>query len=37
MLMTYANVVYSYDTELFLKKAASVGVDGLILADVPYE
>lgn len=37
ILMTYANVVYSYDTELFLKKAASVGVDGLILADVPYE
>ena len=27
ILMTYANVVYSYDTELFLKKAASVGVD----------
>jgi tryptophan synthase alpha chain len=35
--MTYANVVYSYGTETFMKKAADAGIDGLILPDVPYE
>ena len=37
VFMTYANVVYSYGTEKFLAKAAEVGIDGLILPDVPYE
>lgn len=37
ILMTYANVVYSYGTEIFVERAAAAGVDGLILADVPYE
>ena len=35
--MTYANVVFSYGTERFLKRAAEVGIDGLILPDVPFE
>lgn len=37
VFMTYANVVYSYGTEEFLKKASEVGMNGLILPDVPYE
>lgn len=37
VFMTYANVVYSYGTEEFLKKAQEVGMDGLILPDVPFE
>lgn len=37
VFMTYANVVFSYGTERFLAKAAEVGIDGLILPDVPYE
>lgn len=37
VFMTYANVVYSYGTERFVKAAASAGVDGLILPDVPFE
>ena len=35
--MTYANVVFSYGTERFLEKAKNVGMDGLILPDVPFE
>ena len=35
--MTYANVVFSYGTERFLKNAAEAGLDGLILPDVPFE
>jgi tryptophan synthase alpha chain len=30
VFMTYANVVFSYGTERFIKKAAEVGMDGLI-------
>ena len=37
VFMTYANVVFSYGTERFSKKAAEVGMDGLILPDVPFE
>lgn len=37
VFMTYANVVFSYGTARFLAKAAEVGIDGLILPDVPYE
>ena len=32
--MTYANVVFSYGTERFIKRASALGVDGLILPDV---
>lgn len=35
--MTYANVVFSYGTEKFIQRAASLGVDGLILPDVSFE
>ena len=37
VFMTYANVVYSYGIERFAKRAAEVGMDGLILPDVPFE
>ena len=37
VFMTYANVVFFYGTEHFIKKAAEVGMDGLILPDVPFE
>ena len=35
--MTYANVVYSYGTERFVKRCVEVGIDGIILPDVPFE
>ena len=37
VFMTYANVVFSYGTERFVKNCRDVGIDGLILPDVPYE
>lgn len=37
VFMTYANVVYSYGTDRFLQRAKDVGMDGLILPDVPFE
>ena len=37
VFMTYANVVFSYGTERFMKRAQEVGMDGLILPDVPFE
>lgn len=37
VFMTYANVVYSYGTERFMQRSAEVGIDGLILPDVPFE
>ena len=37
VFMTYANVVFSYGTERFIRKAAEIGMDGLILPDVPFE
>lgn len=37
VFMTYANVVFSYGTDRFLNTAAEIGVDGLILPDVPFE
>ncbi len=35
--MTYANVVFSYGIERFVKRMADLSMDGLILPDVPYE
>ena len=35
--MTYANVVYSYGAERFMARCKELGVDGIILPDVPYE
>ncbi len=37
VFMTYANVVYGYGTERFIKKCKEVGIDGLILPEVPFE
>lgn len=37
VFMTYANVVFSYGTERFMKRSAEVEMDGLILPDVPFE
>ena len=37
VFMTYANVVFSYGTQRFIRTSAEVGMDGLILPDVPFE
>ncbi|MBO4391363.1 MAG: tryptophan synthase subunit alpha [Lachnospiraceae bacterium] len=37
VFMTYANVVFSYGTDRFLKTAKEVGMNGIILPDVPFE
>ncbi len=37
VFMTYSNVVFSYDSELFISKCKEVGIDGLILPDLPFE
>lgn len=37
VFMTYANVVFSYGSEAFIREAARIGIDGLILPDVPFE
>ena len=37
VFMTYANVVFSYGAEQFISTCADIGIDGLILPDVPYE
>ncbi len=37
VFMTYANVVFSYGIDRFLKNAQEAGMDGLILPDVPFE
>lgn len=37
VFMTYANVVFSYGIERFVKTCVEVGMNGLILPDVPFE
>lgn len=37
VFMTYANVVFSYGVDNFMKKSKEVGMNGLILPDVPFE
>ena len=37
VFMTYANVVYSYGADSFISTCRDIGIDGLILPDVPYE
>ncbi len=37
VFMTYANVVFSYGSDEFLSRCAEIGIDGLILPDVPFE
>ena len=36
-IMTYANVVFSYNTESFIKTMKEIGIDWLILLDVSFE
>ena len=37
IFMTYANVIYSYGSEKFMKKSSDAGIDGIILPDLPFE
>ncbi len=37
VFMTYANVVYSYGADRFISTCRDIGIDGLILPDLPYE
>lgn len=37
VFMTYANVIFSYGSERFISRAADLGIDGIILPDLPYE
>lgn len=37
VFMTYANVVFSYGTERFISICSDIGIDGLILPDLPFE
>ncbi|MBD5153847.1 MAG: tryptophan synthase subunit alpha [Oscillibacter sp.] len=37
VFMTYANVVFSYGTERFVSTCRDIGMDGIILPDLPFE
>lgn len=37
VFMTYANVIFSYGADRFLKTAAEIGINGIIVPDVPFE
>lgn len=37
VFMTYANVVFSYGAEEFISTCRDIGIDGLILPDLPFE
>ena len=37
VFMTYANVVFSYGAERFISACKEIGIDGLILPDLPFE
>lgn len=37
VFMTYLNVVYTYGAERFLKRCQKLGIEGIILPDLPYE
>lgn len=37
VFMTYANVVFSYGTEKFMSNCKKVGIDGIIIPDLPFE
>ena len=37
VFMTYANVVFSYGAEEFISTCREIGIDGLILPDIPFE
>ena len=37
VFMTYSNVVFSYGADKFIKICNEIGIDGLILPDLPFE
>ena len=37
VFMTYANVIFSYGAERFISACRDIGIDGLILPDLPFE
>ncbi|MGN0354211.1 MAG: tryptophan synthase subunit alpha [Muricoprocola sp.] len=37
VFMTYANVIFSYGAERFIKTCQEIGIDGFILPDLPFE
>ncbi|MCR4647763.1 MAG: tryptophan synthase subunit alpha [Lachnospiraceae bacterium] len=37
VFMTYANVVFSYGSDKFIKTCSEIGIDGIILPDLPFE
>ena len=37
VFMTYANVLFSYGSDKFIRTCSEIGIDGLIIADLPYE
>ncbi|MBO7449741.1 MAG: tryptophan synthase subunit alpha [Clostridiales bacterium] len=37
VFMTYANVVFSYGSDRFISTCKEIGIDGLIIPDIPYE
>ena len=37
VFMTYANVIFSYGAESFISTCNEIGIDGLILPDIPFE
>ncbi|MBQ3954231.1 MAG: tryptophan synthase subunit alpha [Ruminococcus sp.] len=37
VFMTYANVVFSYGADKFISICREIGIDGLILPDIPFE
>lgn len=37
VFMTYANVVFSYGADEFISTCQQIGIDGMILPDIPYE
>lgn len=37
VFMTYANVVFSYGSERFISTCRDIGIDGIILPDLPFE
>lgn len=37
VISSYANVVFSYGAERFIRACSDVGIDGLIVPDVPFE
>ncbi len=37
VFMTYANVVFSYGADRFIRTSSEIGIDGMIIPDIPYE